>query len=269
MKIILLFLLISGSAFAQWIVNDPVNTAVNTVIQGNQVAQHAEVLRQWAQQIDRLNQQIRQMQDQLAEVRHMREVLGDPSAAGTGIVLRELGADELGRAYGDTTTALRRLVDSAESLRRTMDDIFTPLDDRTALGRPFVRQTAPYRRYAAVEQMAANLEQVQTEAGARRTALQRDLAGTMEQLKTAGTQSEVDKLQGKINALNGQLAVVDGQQRSAEGQLQAQQILNENQAAKERQDLLEKQIAEERETLAAVNAWQQGLKLTPASYTRP
>lgn len=269
MKTLLLFLLVSGRALAQWVVNDPINTAVNTAIQGNQIAQHAEVLRQWAQQINRLNLQIRHLQDQLAEVRHMREVLGDPSAAGAGIVLRELGADELGRAYGDTTTALRRLADSTESLRRTMDDIFTPLDDRTVLGRPFVRQAAPYRRYAAVEQMAANLERVQAEGETRRAVLQRDLAGTMELLRTAGTQAEVDKLQAKINALNGQLAAVDGQQRSAEAQLQAQQILNENQAAKERQDLLEKQIAEERETLAAVGAWQQGLKLTPASYTRP
>lgn len=269
MRTILLFLFLGTRVLGQWVVNDPVNTAVNTAIKGNQIAQHAEILRQWAHQIDRLNQQIRHLQEQLAEVRHMREVLGDPSAAGAGIVLRELGADELGRAYGDTATALRRLVDSAESLHRTMDDIFTPLDDRTALDRPFTRQLAPYRRYAVVEQMAANLEQVQGEAGARRTALQRDLAGTMELLKTAGTQAEVDKLQAKIAALNGQLAVVDGQQRTAEAQLQAQQILNENQAAKERQDLLEKQIAEERETLAAVGAWQSGLKLTPTSYTRP
>lgn len=269
MRTFLLFLFLGTSVLGQWVVNDPVNTAVNTAIKGNQIAQHAEILRQWAQQIDRLNQQIRHLQDQLAEMRHMREVLGDPSAAGGSIVLRELGADELGRAYGDTAAALRRLVDSAESLRRTMDDIFTPLDDRTALGRPFVRQTAPYRRYAAVEQMAANLEQVQGETGARRMALQRDLAATMELLRTANTQAEVDKLQGKINALNGQLAALDGQQRTAEAQLQAQQILNENQAAKERQDLLEKQIAEERETLAAVGAWQSGIRLTPASYTRP
>ncbi|MDD3179501.1 MAG: hypothetical protein PHQ04_04035 [Opitutaceae bacterium] len=269
MKTILLFLLVSGSAFAQWIVNDPVNTAVNTVIQGNQVAQHAEILRQWALQIDRLNEQIRQLRDQLAEVRHMREVLGDPSTAGAEIVLRELGADELGRAYGETATALRRLVDTAESLRNTMDDTVAPLDDRTALGRPFARQSVPYRRYAAVEQMAANLEHVQALGAARRAALQRDLAETMELLRTAGTQAEVDKLQAKISALNGQLAAVDGQQRQAAAQLQAQQILNDNQAAKERQDLLEKQVAEERETLAAFGAWQAGMKLMPTSYTQP
>jgi len=32
---------------------------------------------------------------------------------------------------------------------------------------------------------------------------------------------------------------------------------------------LEKQIAEERQTLAIVGAWQQSVKVTPTSYTRP
>jgi hypothetical protein len=57
--------------------------------------------------------------------------------------------------------------------------------------------------------------------------------------------------------------------RDEADKLAAQQIQNENQAAKERQDLLEKQIAEERQTLTAVNAWQQSIRLTPTSYALP
>ena len=49
----------------------------------------------------------------------------------------------------------------------------------------------------------------------------------------------------------------------------AAQILNENQAEKERRDLQEKQIAEERQSVAAANAWQRSLRLTPTNYTRP
>lgn len=269
MKVFLILLLLAGPVPAQWIVHDPGNTAVNAAIQGNQVAQHAEILRQWAEQIDRLNRQIRHLQDQLAEVRRVREVLGDPAAAGGEVVLRELGADELGRAYGDTATALRRLVASAGSLRRTMDDIFAPLDDRTALGRPFQRQPVLYRRHAAVEQLALNLEKVQAEGEARRVVLQRELAETLVRLRAADTQAGVDKLQAQIDALNGQLAAAGGQERRAEAQLQAQRILNENQADKERQDLLEKQVAGEREALAVFGEWQSGLKLRPTSYTRP
>ena len=62
---------------------------------------------------------------------------------------------------------------------------------------------------------------------------------------------------------------VDAQRRDEGDKLRAQQILNENQAAKERQDFLEKQIAEEQQTLAVVGAWQQSVKVTPTTYTRP
>ena len=78
-----------------------------------------------------------------------------------------------------------------------------------------------------------------------------------------------DSLGKRRKALVGQIAAVETQRRDAALQLQAQQILNENQAAKERQDLLEKQIAEEGQTFAAVGAWQESLKITPTSYTQP
>jgi len=108
-----------------------------------------------------------------------------------------------------------------------------------------------------------------TQTAPRLADLQRDLADTLQQLKGAPTQAEVDKLHAKIAVLNGQIAAVEAQRHDAASQLQAQQILNENQAAKERQDLLEKQIAEEQQAFAAVGAWQQSLKLTPTRYTQP
>ena len=270
MKISLLCLvLFAPAAFAQWIVNDPVNTAVNTAIQSGQLANHAEVLARWAENLEKLNQQLRQLQAQLEEQRHIREVLGDPAAAGERLALGNLGTTDLGRSYGETTAALRSLSRAVESLKNTAQGIFAELDDRTVLNQPFTRQTTLYRRYAAVEQHAENLDTVFAQTATRRDALQRDLADTLQQLKTAPTQAEVDKLHAKIAVLNSQLTTLDAQRRDASAQLQAQQILNENQAAKERQDLLEKQIAEEQQTFASVCAWQQSVKLTPTTYTRP
>jgi hypothetical protein len=69
--------------------------------------------------------------------------------------------------------------------------------------------------------------------------------------------------------LNGQIAHLDAVRRDEADKLRAQQILNENQAAKERQDLLEKQVAEERDTLTAVGAWQASITISPSNYTRP
>jgi hypothetical protein len=269
MKHFALFILLVAPASAQWIVNDPVNTAVNSAVQAGQAANHIEVLRQWAAQLEQLNRQLRELEAQLDVQKRIRDVMGDPTAAGAGMVLRDLGAGDLARTYGETLAASRRLANAIDSLRRTSEGIYRQIDDRTALGRDFTRQEPLYRRYAAVERQADNLAAVHAETGARSVALQGELAATLEQLRGAATQAEVDKHNAKLAVLAGQLAHLDAQRRDEADKLQTQQILNENQAAKERQDFLEKQIAEERQTLAVVGAWQQSVQITPTSYTRP
>lgn len=269
MKTLLTVLFAVPGLFAQLIVNDPVNTGINSAIQSAQVANHVEVLRQWATQLENLNRQIRQLEDQLAEQRRIREVLGNPSAAGSQLLLDRFAPGELARTYGDTLRAVRRLTDAGASLRRTAEGIYGELENRTTLKREFPRQAAAYRRYAAVEQQADNATRVSDETNARQVALQDDLATTLAAVKSASTQAEVDKLNIKVAALNGQLMTVAAQRRDEADKLHSQQVQNENQAAKERQDLLEKQVAEERQSLDVVNAWQRSLRLTPGTYTHP
>lgn len=269
MRLIALFILLTAPLCAQWIVNDPVNTAVNSAVQAGQAANHIEILRQWATQLENLNRQLRQLEEQLAVQQRIRDVLGDPSAAGAGMVLRDLGQNDLARTYGETLQAARRLSDAIGSLRRTADGIYRELDDRTVLGREFTRNENLYRRYAVVDRQADNLAEVHASTEARRAALQADLALTLEQLRNAATQAETDKLNATIAALNGQLVALDARRRDEADKLVAAQVQNENQAAKERQDFLEKQQAEERDSLAVMNAWQRSLTLTPTSYTRP
>lgn len=269
MKRVILFLGLASAGFGQWIVNDPANTAVNTAIKANDAANHVEILRQWAGQLEKLNQQLRQLEAQLAEQRRIREVLGDPGAAGARMELGNLGAGELARTTGETVGAVRRLANALASLRFTADGLYRELGNRTLLGRDFPRQEEFYRRFSAVERQAGNLNAVREQSDARVAVLQGDVAATVEGLKTAQTQAEVDKLSAQLAALNGQLAAEDARRQAEADQLQALSILNENQAAKERQDFLEKQIAEERESLRAVGAWQRSLKLTPTAYTRP
>lgn len=269
MKYFILFVLFAAPLCAQWIVNDPVNTAVNTAVQAGQAANHLEVMRQWAEQLEKLNRQLRQLEEQLAVQQRIRDVMGDPEAAGVGLVLRDLGATDLARTYGETLASARRLANAIDSLRRTSDGIYRALDDRTALGRDFLRQEALYRRYAAVERQADNVARVEAETDERTATLQADVAATLERLRAAGTQAEVDKLNGQLAVLHGQLAQVAARRRDQTDKLRAQQILNENQAVKERQDFLEKQLAEEHQSLAVIGAWQESLQVKPTSYTRP
>ncbi len=269
MKRILCFLFLASRVSAQLVVHDPGNTAVNAAVQAGQAANHLAVMRQWAQQLEQLHQQLRQLEDQLAVQKRIKAVLGDPTAAGIGMGLRDLGAVELARSYGETLAATRRLANALDSLRRTSDGIYRRIDDRTSLGMEFGRDASLYRRYAAVESQADHLATVQAQTGQRSAALQAEVAATLEQLRAAPTQAEVDKLSAKLGALHGQLAYLEAQRQSEAAKLAAQQILNENQAAKERQDLLERQAAEERQTLAVVGTWQRSIKVTPTRYTRP
>lgn len=267
MKTLLCFLLLAPAAFGQWIVNDPVHTAVTSLIQSGQVAQHAEILNRWAEDLEKLNQQIRQLEDQLAVQRRIRDVMGDPGAA--AIELRALGADDLARDYGETLRAARRLANAVDTLHNTLEGTVTALDDRTALGSSFSRKTDYYLRFAAVEHQADQLATVQADTDARSLTLQTELATTLDQLRAATTQADVDKLNVKVAALNGQLAEMAARRRDEADRLHAQQILNENQAMKERQDLLEKQAAEERSSLDAVNAWQRSFQVKAANYSQP
>lgn len=264
-----LFLLLVTRACAQWIVNDPVNTAVNAAVHAGQAANHVAVMRQWALELENLNRQLVRLEEQLSVQQRIREVMGDPSAAGVGVVLRGLGAKDLARQYGETLAAAQRLANAIDSLRRTSEGIYQKLDDRTSLGRGFVRQEAFYRRYAAIERQADTLAAVQEETGGRAVLLQEEIAATLGQLKGASTQAEVDKLSAKLASLHGQLAHLDAERQSEAAKLQALRILNENQREKERQDLLERQVAEERQTLGVVGVWQGAIRVTPVNLGQP
>jgi len=269
MKYLAFLFLCTAPLCAQWVVTDPGNTAVNAAVQAGQAANHLEILRQWSAQLENLNRQLRQLEEQLAVQRRIREVIGDPQSAGAQILLHDLGLSDLARSYGETLQNARRLSSAINSLRRTLDGIYREIDDRTVLGREFVRNEQLYRRYAVVDRQADNLAEVYTVTETKRSALQADLALTLEQLRNATTQAETDKLNVTVAALNGQLAGLDARRRDEADKLLAAQVQNENQAAKERQDFLEKQQAEERDSLAVMNAWQRSLTLTPTDYTRP
>lgn len=266
MKYLILLSLLAARSWGQFIVNDPANTAVNTAVQAGQAANHLEVMRQWADQLERMNRQLRQLEQQLAVQQRIRDVMGDPAAAGG--ILRNFGAVDLARQYGETLSQARRLANAIESLRRTSEGIYRSLDDRTSLGKQFPRQESIYRRFAAVERQADNLAEAEAQAEARSATLQADIADTVERLRTASTQAEVDKLNIRLAALNGQLAHLEQQRAGEARKLTVQHVLNENQAAKEKQDLLESQLAEERDSFAVTARWQEAISITPTDFTR-
>ncbi|MBX3738929.1 MAG: hypothetical protein KF715_19710 [Candidatus Didemnitutus sp.] len=264
---LLLASLVAARCSAQWIVNDPVNTAVNSAIQSAQITQHAETLRQWADQLEMMGRQISRLEEQLATLRRVRDVMGDPAKAAPEL-LRGLEQDDLGRRYGETLREARRLADAVVSLQNKADGIFDGLDDRTVFGRPFQRQSEAYRRFAAIERQATAGDDARDALEARASVVQREIADTLRGLEAASTQAEVDKLSARLTGLNGQLGWLSAERREQADRLLSAKALNDNQAEKERLDWLEKQNAEERQSLDIVNAWQSGLRLNASDYQR-
>ena len=265
-------ILICGSAatsLAQWTVHDPVNTAVNAGIQTVQKANHVETLHQWAIQLEKLNRQIRQFEDLLVEQRRIRQVIGDPSLAGVQTVVDKLAPEDFARTYGETWRAIRRINDASQSLQRTAGGIFRELDDLTLLNQSFERHTSTYRPFAVVDAHVENLDHIWGNTAERQVELQSALSDTLAELRGASTQAQVDQLNLKVAVLNGQLNAIESERRRGMDQLSAQHIENLNQAEKERQDLLEKQIHDESQTRDAINTWQRSLRIGPDVYTRP
>ncbi len=271
MKLISSFSLVSLPGLsAQWIVNDPVNTAVNSAIQAGQIANHLEILRQWAEQLEQLNRQLRQLEDQLAVQRRIRDVMGDPTAAVTAMVLRDLGATDLARPTARRSDAMRRSPTRSIRSGGPPTESTGPRRQHRALGRELRAAGAalpPLRGGGAAGRQRrgghgrnrTDIAAVQAETWRRPWATcathrprRRSTSCTPQSLRSTGSWPDSTR-SGATKPTNSW----------------PQQILNENQAAKERQDLLEKQIAEERQSVAAANAWQRALRLTPTSYTRP
>ncbi len=85
-----------------------------------------------------------------------------------------------------------------------------------------------YRRYAVLDAKQDNTQQVVDETREREQQLQADIAATLEDLKNAQTDAEVQKLSAKLNALNGQLAQVDASRRREVDQVVLQKIANDS-----------------------------------------
>jgi len=82
---------------------------------------------------------------------------------------------------------------NAGGLFQSVGTTFTTPDGQTV-----TRQDTPFKPIAVVQKTTDNYLSVSTDAAARRVELKNQIASTTEQLKSASTDAEVQKLQGEI-----------------------------------------------------------------------
>lgn len=240
----------------------PVTDVANLV--SSQLA-HVENIAKWVDSINNLRVQIDQLRQQIDIQKDIRQWSGNPADAGSRLFLGVLGVDDLVRDYGRTRSAILGLVGSLDSLGNTASGSYRAIANLDIDGKPLIRDPLTYRRYAVLDAVQANTDQVTTDTKARERELQEEVALTLDQIKSAPTEAEVHKLAVKLNALNGQVAQVEAARKREVDAVALQKIAND--ARHEEERLAAAELASKDDYLAnqRITAYMKNLRLRKTS----
>ena len=230
-------LLLALPARAQWIVFDPtaqVQSILNT----------AQEVAQMITQIDNQVKQIQQLTDQLNEFKNYEKLFGDPKTiviSTAAPLLNELRRTELGESLG----AIIQAADGADALLYDAGGLYSRIGAtfQTPRGVTVGRNTNDFRPFAAINVATANYQAVSTNAAARRVQLKTDIAATIEQLRTAQSDAEVQKLSATLTGLSAALAGTEQETSEALANALVQDIENRNDERKQTRAIKEQQSA--------------------------
>jgi hypothetical protein len=209
----------------------PVTDVANLL--SNQLA-HVENIAKWVDSISQLRTQIEHLRQQIDIQKDIRQWTGNPVEAGGALLLDILGAEDLVRDFGRTQEAIRRTVDSVQSLQNTSSGTYRAITNLDLEGNPMQRDPLLYRRFSVLDATRENTEVVGQETKARERELQEEVALTLSEIKSAPTDAEVQKLAAKLNALNGQLAQVENTRQREVDAVTIQKLANDARQEEER-----------------------------------
>jgi hypothetical protein len=250
----ILFFTVAVAARAQIPVTDAASIANNQIIQAQNLAKWVESINHLREQIDALHQQINIASD-------MRRWAGDPKSAGTNLVLEGLGGPDLVREFGRAQRAVVGTIDSFYSLKRTANGAFAAIPSIDLVGSQMNRDPMIYRRYAVLDAKQDLSAQVTDETGQREQELQNEIASTLEDLKSAETDADVQKLSVKLNALNGQLAHVESARRREVDGVVLQKIANDSRTEEEQRAEAELEARNDYLANQRISAYMKTLKV--------
>ena len=253
---------ITVSARAQWVVFDPTAQIQSIINTAQEVAQFVTMIQNQVQQIQSLT-------DQLNEFKNYESLFGDPKAVLLSTVQPLIG-DLKKTELGQTLTTLESTISTTDAMLYNASGLFESIGTTftTPNGQSITRQTVPFKPIAAVQKTTDNYLSVSTDAAARRVALKNQIAATTEQLKSATTDAEVQKLQGVLIGLTAALNNTDYEINQATASALVQDVANRNDAQRQIEAKKEQQHAEFTE---AVQKYGQTFRLmnTPTAFPTP
>jgi hypothetical protein len=247
-------LALSTVARAQIPVTDAASIANNRAAQAENLAKWAESIQNLRTQIDALNQQINIQSD-------IRRWTGNPVEAGTNLVLTGLGGPDLARDFGSAKRAVVGLVDSLGSLQRTAEGTYRAIESTDINGNEMKRDPMVYRRFSILDAKQDVSTAVASETRDRERELQTEIASTLEELKGAETDAEVQKLSAKLAALNGQITHVEAERRREVDSVVLQKIANDSRADTEHRAAAELEAKNDYLAHQRISAYMNTLKV--------
>jgi hypothetical protein len=248
------------SAQAQWVVFDPTAQMQQIIDTAQEIAQFVEVINNQVQQIKTLTEQV-------SEFKKYEGLFGDPSKVLLG-TLRPLTDDLRKTELGQTLTALEGAADAGQAMVYTANGLYRSVGTRftTPAGQTVTRRPEPYVAVAAVQKTTDNYLAVSNDAAARRVALKQQMATTTDELRSATTDAEVQKLSAVLAGLSAALESTDQEVGQATASALVQDIANRADAQRQVEAKKEQQHAEFTE---AVDKYGQTFRLLNAPVTFP
>lgn len=251
---------LAWSARAQYIVYDPTMNI-------QQIIDEAESIAKYVQMIDNQVQQIQTLTQQLNQFEHYEALFGDPSK----VVLSMVPALDSDLQNVEPGINLENLVANASgNIALTYNDsgIYSTVGTsfQTPRGQTIQRPADQYKPFSAVINSASNYVAVADNAAQRRASIKNQIAQTTQQIQSATTDAQVQKLHAVLTSLNGDLASTDDELHQAADSSVVQDIQNRNDQQKQIQALTEQQNAEFEE---AVSNYTAKFQLLDAPTTFP
>ena len=237
-------LVLSTTSHAQLVVYDPMSNITQILNEVENLAEYAEMIDNEVQQIDQLSSQLQQLQQ-------YNTAFGNPASlqiiVGANPLIRDLNAS----VAGQSMIAIQGNSQGTQAMRFDANGVYLGIGAtfQTPSGSQVQRESDIYRENAALEDSTLNYTNVYNNATQRRITLRQQIASTTQQLQSATTASEVQKLTGVLIGLDADLVDTDKEVDQAASLTLVQDAENRDDQDKQSKARVEEQQSEFSEAL--------------------
>jgi hypothetical protein len=246
------FILTAVCPMAQaYTVHDPIHTVLNilqqVIGQVRQELQHAEDLAKYAEMIQKQMQQIQQLTTMINQNIEQLRRIGDPN---TYVNMLELDTlfNEMSRiknGIGNTMAEFQQTVDGIAALKETSNNLYqdiSKVSDR--FGRTVQYDANSFKRFGAVQDMYRAFDSEVEQTNRSLTTLQQEKQRTLQQLNSAGSLIEVQKLTSKLHSIESTIQDTISRTNMAAQKILVQHAANQNDQARTERALLQQRLQE-------------------------